>query len=482
MINNVIMILRKELIAMSKAKELQKSLSWEFPHIGKVAAEQKEAAYAYCEGYKNFLNNGKTEREFTALAVELLKEAGYEPLVEGKVYKPGDKLYYVNRDKALAMSTIGTAPLEAGVRLNVAHIDSPRLDLKPNPVYENHEMAFFKTHYYGGIRKYQWVTIPLAMHGVIVKKNGELVKVCVGEKEGDPVFCVTDLLPHLGAKQNERKLSEGIKGEELNIVIGSLPFVDEEEESIKDAVKLNTLAILNEMYGVTEHDFMRAEIEFVPATKAMDIGFDRSLIGAYGQDDKVCAYTALTAEIDTKAPYYTTVTVLADKEEIGSYGNTGLSSDFVLHYIEDLVAAQGGNIRKLLRNTTALSSDVNGAYDPTFASVYEERNSCFVNKGPVLTKYTGARGKSGSNDASAETMAKIISIMDEAKVYWQIGELGAVDEGGGGTVALYVASMDVDVVDLGVPILCMHSPFELASKLDVYYTYKAFAAFLSSAK
>ena len=467
---------------MSKAKELQKSLSWEFPHIGKAAAEQKEAAYAYCEGYKNFLNNGKTEREFTALAVELLKEAGYEPLVEGKVYKPGDKLYYVNRDKALAMSTIGTAPLEAGVRLNVAHIDSPRLDLKPNPVYENHEMAFFKTHYYGGIRKYQWVTIPLAMHGVIVKKNGELVKVCVGEKEGDPVFCVTDLLPHLGAKQNERKLSEGIKGEELNIVIGSLPFVDEEEESIKDAVKLNTLAILNEMYGVTEHDFMRAEIEFVPATKAMDIGFDRSLIGAYGQDDKVCAYTALTAEIDTKAPYYTTVTVLADKEEIGSYGNTGLSSDFVLHYIEDLVAAQGGNIRKLLRNTTALSSDVNGAYDPTFASVYEERNSCFVNKGPVLTKYTGARGKSGSNDASAETMAKIISIMDEAKVYWQIGELGAVDEGGGGTVALYVASMDVDVVDLGVPILCMHSPFELASKLDVYYTYKAFAAFLNSAK
>ena len=467
---------------MSKAKELQKSLSWEFPHIGKAAAEQKEAAYAYCEGYKNFLNNGKTEREFTALAVELLKEAGYEPLVEGKVYKPGDKLYYVNRDKALAMSTIGTAPLEAGVRLNVAHIDSPRLDLKPNPVYENHEMAFFKTHYYGGIRKYQWVTIPLAMHGVIVKKNGELVKVCVGEKEGDPVFCVTDLLPHLGAKQNERKLSEGIKGEELNIVIGSLPFVDEEEESIKDAVKLNTLAILNEMYGVTEHDFMRAEIEFVPATKAMDIGFDRSLIGAYGQDDKVCAYTALTAEIDTKAPYYTTVTVLADKEEIGSYGNTGLSSDFVLHYIEDLVAAQGGNIRKLLRNTTALSSDVNGAYDPTFASVYEERNSCFVNKGPVLTKYTGARGKSGSNDASAETMAKIISIMDEAKVYWQIGELGAVDEGGGGTVALYVAAMDVDVVDLGVPVLCMHSPFELTSKLDVYYTYKAFAAFLASDK
>lgn len=468
---------------MTTAKELQKNLTWEFSHIAKKNTAAKEAAFSYCEGYKEFLNTAKTEREFTAKAVEKLAAAGYVPFEEGKAYKPGDKVYFVNRGKSMAMSTFGTAPLEAGVRLNAAHIDSPRLDLKPNPVYENHEMAYFKTHYYGGIRKYQWVTVPLAMHGVIIKKNGELVKVCVGENAGDPVFCVTDLLPHLGAKQNERKLSEGIKGEELNIVIGSLPFVDEsEEEGVKDAVKLNALALLNEMYGITEHDFMRAEIEFVPATKAQDVGLDRSLIGAYGQDDKVCAYTALTAEIDTKAPYYTTVTVLADKEEIGSYGNTGLNSDFVLHYLEDLAATQGANIRKLLRNTTALSSDVNGAYDPSFASVYEERNSCFVNKGPVLTKYTGARGKSGSNDASAETMAKVISIMDEADVFWQIGELGAVDEGGGGTVALYVASMDMDVVDLGVPILCMHSPFELSSKLDVYYTYKAFAAFLESDK
>lgn len=468
---------------MTNAKELQKKLIWEFPHIGKKAPAARDAAFAYCEGYKDFLNKAKTEREFTAKAVELLEQAGYVPFVEGAAYKPGDKVYFVNRGKSLLMSTFGTASLEEGVRLNAAHIDSPRLDLKPNPVYENHEMAYFKTHYYGGIRKYQWVTIPLAMHGVIVKQNGEMINVCVGENEGEPVFCVTDLLPHLGAKQNERKLSDGIRGEELNIVISSLPFVDEsEEEGVKDAVKLNALAILNEMYGITERDFLRAEIEFVPATKAQDVGFDRSLIGAYGQDDKVCAYTALTAEIDTKAPYYTTVTVLADKEEIGSYGNTGLSSDFVLHYIEDLAAAQKANIRKVLRNTTALSSDVNGAYDPSFASVYEERNSCFVNKGPVLTKYTGARGKSGSNDASAETMAKVISIMDEADVYWHVGELGAVDEGGGGTVALYVASMDMDVVDLGVPILCMHSPFELSSKLDVYYTYKAFAAFLGSSK
>ncbi len=467
---------------MTSAKELQKELTWEFPHIAKKASDSKEAAYAYCEGYKDFLNNAKTEREFTAKAVEALQAAGYVPFEAGKNYQAGDKVYFVNRGKAILMSTFGTAPLAEGVRLNVAHIDSPRLDLKPNPVYENHEMAYFKTHYYGGIRKYQWVTIPLAMHGVIIKKDGTVVPVCVGEKEGDPVFCVTDLLPHLGAKQNERKLSEGIKGEELNIVIGSLPFVDDSEEGVKDAVKLNTLALLNEMYGITERDFLRAEIEFVPATKAADVGFDRSLIGAYGQDDKVCAYTALTAEIATKAPHFTTVTVLADKEEIGSYGNTGLSSDFVLHYLEDLAQAQGADIRSLLRHTTALSSDVNGAYDPSFASVYEERNSCFVNKGPVLTKYTGARGKSGSNDASAETMAKVISILDEADVYWQIGELGAVDEGGGGTVALYVASMDMDVVDLGVPILCMHSPFELSSKLDVYYTYKAFAAFLESSK
>lgn len=467
---------------MTSAKELQKELTWEFPHIAKKAADSKDAAYAYCEGYKDFLNNAKTEREFTAKAVEALQAAGYVPFAAGKNYQAGDKVYFVNRGKAILMSTFGTAPLAEGVRLNVAHIDSPRLDLKPNPVYENHDMAYFKTHYYGGIRKYQWVTIPLAMHGVIIKKDGTVVPVCVGEKEGDPVFCVTDLLPHLGAKQNERKLSEGIKGEELNIVIGSLPFVDDGEEGVKDAVKLNTLALLNDMYGITERDFLRAEIEFVPATKAADVGFDRSLIGAYGQDDKVCAYTALTAEIATKTPHFTTVTVLADKEEIGSYGNTGLSSDFVLHYLEDLAQAQGADIRSLLRHTTALSSDVNGAYDPSFASVYEERNSCFVNKGPVLTKYTGARGKSGSNDASAETMAKVISILDEADVYWQIGELGAVDEGGGGTVALYVASMDMDVVDLGVPILCMHSPFELSSKLDVYYTYKAFAAFLESSK
>ena len=364
--------------------------------------------------------------------------------------------------------------MEEGLRINGAHIDSPRLDLKPNPLYEKEDIAFFKTHYYGGIRKYQWGTIPLAMHGVIIKKDGEKVEISIGEDEKDPVFCVTDLLPHLASKQNERPLKDGLKGEELNILVGSLPFQDEE---IKEPVKLLALSLLHDKYGITEKDFFRAEIEMVPAVKARDIGFDRSLIGAYGQDDRVCAYTALTAEIDAKKPSYTTVTILADKEEIGSVGNTGLNSDFVLHYIEELAAQADVNVREVLKHSLCLSSDVNAAYDPNFPDVYEGRNSSYINKGCVLTKYTGARGKSGSNDASAETMAKVIAIMDGEGVYWQAGELGAVDAGGGGTIAQFVAHMDVDTVDLGVPILCMHSPFELASKLDVYNTYKAFKAF-----
>ena len=459
---------------MSVAKEQREKLIWEFPNIGKKAPEQEEKAFAYCEGYKEFLNVAKTEREFVREAVLRLKEAGYEEFEEGKIYQPGDKVYQINRKKALLMSTFGKRPLEDGVRINVAHIDSPRLDLKPNPLYEKAEAAYFKTHYYGGIRKYQWGTIPLAMHGVVVKKNGETVEVSIGEDEKEPVFCVTDLLPHLAARQNERPLKDGLKGEELNIVVGSLPFQDEE---VKEPVKLMALSLLNEKYGITEKDFFRAEIEMVPAVKARDVGFDTSMIGAYGQDDRVCAYTALTAEIDAKKPAHTTVTILADKEEIGSTGNTGLNSDFVLHYIEDLAEQAGVSPREVLRKSLCLSSDVNAAFDPNFPDVYEGRNTSYINKGCVLTKYTGARGKSGSNDASAETMAKVIAIMEEEGVYWQAGELGAVDVGGGGTIAQFVAHMDVDTVDLGVPILSMHSPFELASKLDVYHTYKAFKAF-----
>ncbi len=459
----------------TKGQQLQEELTFKFPHIAKEAPSQREEAEMFCEGYKRFLDNGKTERECVREAVAMLEMQGYRPLEEGKEYKAGDKVYYVNRGKSILATTFGKAGLEQGLRINGAHIDSPRLDLKPNPVYEKSDLAFFKTHYYGGIKKYQWGAVPLAMHGVVVKKNGEIVEVNIGEKESDPVFCVTDLLPHLSGEQNDRKLRDGLKGEELNVLIGSIPFIDEAE--LKDPVKLLALKLLNDRYGITEADFLRAEIEMVPAQKASDVGLDCSMIGAYGQDDRVCAYTALMAEIDANMPEYTTVTVLADKEEIGSDGNTGLNSDFVLHYIEDLAAMAHVDVRKVLRNSICLSSDVNAAYDPTFAQVYEERNACFLNKGCVLTKYTGVRGKSGSNDASAELMAKIIAMMEQEGVYWQTGELGAVDQGGGGTIAKYVAHMDVDVVDLGVPILSMHSPFELSSKLDVYNTYKAFRAF-----
>ena len=458
----------------TKGQELQEQLTWAFHHIGKDKPEQAEKAFKYCEGYKKFLDAGKTERECVKEAVKMLKKAGYKPFDSRESYEPGDKVYYVNRGKSLIATTFGKKPLDQGLRINGAHIDSPRLDLKPNPLYEKEDIAFFKTHYYGGIRKYQWGTIPLAMHGVVVKKDGETVEISIGEDEKEPVFCVTDLLPHLAAKQNERPLKDGLKGEELNIVVGSLPFQDEE---VKEPVKLLALSLLNEKYGITEKDFFRAEIEMVPAVKARDVGFDTSMIGAYGQDDRVCAYTALTAEIDAKKPVHTTVTILADKEEIGSAGNTGLNSDFVLHYIEDLAEQAGVRPREVMRKSLCLSSDVNAAFDPSFPDVYEGRNTSYISKGCVLTKYTGARGKSGSNDASAETMAKVIAIMEEEGVYWQAGELGAVDVGGGGTIAQFVAHMDVDTVDLGVPILSMHSPFELASKLDVYHTYKAFKAF-----
>lgn len=453
---------------------LEEELTFKFPHIGKDAPQQVEEAAAFCEGYKAFLNEGKTERECVEAAVKRIEAAGYTAIDFTKQYQPGDKVYFVNRKKAIIMTTFGEKPLTDGIRINGAHIDSPRLDLKPNPVYEKNDMAYFKTHYYGGIRKYQWGTTPLAMHGVVIKKNGEAVKISIGEAEGDPQFCVSDLLPHLAAKQNERKLSEGLKGEELNVIIGSVPFVD---DSVKEPVKLLALKLLNERYGITEADFCRAEIEMVPAYKAVDIGLDRSLIGAYGQDDRVCAYTALMAELDAKHPAFTTVTALVDKEEIGSEGNTGMNSEFLKQYLERLAQMQGVDAKDVYQHALCLSSDVNAAFDPTFADVFEARNSCYINKGCVLTKYTGARGKSASNDASAETMAKVIGIMEENGVYWQNGELGAVDQGGGGTIAKFVARLNIDTVDLGVPILSMHAPFELSSKLDVYNTYKAFCAF-----
>lgn len=466
-----------EMKEKSEGKKLEEALTFQFPHIAKDAPAQIEEAQKFCEGYKAFLDTGKTERECVIEAERMLKQAGYEVLDHCRAYKPGDKVYQINRGKAILMTTFGEKPVREGVRINGAHIDSPRLDLKPNPVYEKSDLAYFKTHYYGGIRKYQWGTIPLAMHGVVYKKNGERVDICIGENVEDPVFCISDLLPHLAAKQNERKLSEGLKGEELNIIIGSIPYVDDQ---VKEPVKLMALKLLNDRYGITEADFFRAEIEMVPAQKAVDVGLDRSLIGAYGQDDRVCAYTALAAEIATKHPVYTTITVLVDKEEIGSEGNTGMNSEYLKHYIEYLSQMNDCDPKEVLANSMCLSADVNAAYDPTFPDVFEKNNASFLNKGTVLTKYTGARGKSSSNDASAETMARVIGIMESAGVYWQAGELGAVDAGGGGTIAKYVSSLNIDTVDLGVPILSMHAPFELAAKLDVYHTYKAFQAFYAA--
>ena len=460
-----------------KAKELQKQLTFKYEDFAEKCPEEMEKAYAFAEGYKEFLAKAKTEREFNRAAKELLDAAGYVPFAPGKNYQPGDKVYFDNRGKALIMTTFGKRPLSDGLRMNAAHIDSPRLDLKPMPLFEKDGLAYFKPHYYGGIRKYQWATIPLAMHGVIVKEDGETLNISIGETAGEPQFVISDLLPHLSAKQDDRKLKEGVRAEELNIIIGSIPFADEDGEDVKEAVKLKALTLLNEQFGITEKDFLRAEIEFVPAAKPTDIGFDRGLIAAYGQDDRVCAYTAIMAEIEAKAPEYTTVTVLADKEEIGSVGNTGLNSEFLVHYVEDLVEAAGGNVRAVLRNSICLSSDVSAAFDPTFPDPFEKNNIPYLGKGVSIMKYTGARGKSGSNDASAELMGQIIGIMDKAGVCWQTGELGAVDVGGGGTVALYVAGKDINVVDIGVPVMSMHSPFEVTSKLDVYSAYRAYKAF-----
>ena len=456
------------------AKQLEKELLY----TAKPAVDEESGVFAkaerFCEGYKAFLDAGKTEREAAALSVKMLEEAGYKPFEAGRRYQAGEKVYYNNRGKCVLAATVGRAPLEAGIHMNMAHIDSPRLDLKQLPLYEEGGLALFKTHYYGGLRKYQWTAVPLALHGVLYKAGGERVNFCVGEKESDPVFCVTDLLPHLSADQNNRTLKGGIKGEELNIVVGSLPI---EDEDAKQRVKLFTMRLLNEQYGLVEKDFIRAEIEAVPAYKAKDVGFDRSLIGAYGQDDLVEAYPALVAEIEVQNPWFTTLCALTDKEEIGSDGVTGLQSDYVFHFIQQLCQGQNADYVLTLMASKCLSSDVTNAFDPTFPDVSDKRNSAYAGKGVCLTKYTGGGGKSSTNDASAELVAYFADLLDEAGVAWQTGELGKVDQGGGGTVAKFVARRNVDTIDLGVPVLSMHAPFELVAKVDVYMAYKAFAAF-----
>ena len=443
----------------------------------KLSKDEIAAADSYCEDYKIFLNQGKTERECAAFAKELAIKNGFLPFDPEKKYSVGDKIFTVNREKAIILAVIGKTPLDSGVHLAAAHIDSPRMDLKPNPLYEADEIAFFKTHYYGGIKKYQWTTIPLSLHGVVIKKDGTKVTVCIGEDDNDPQFCITDLLPHLADAQMKKPTAQAISGEDLNIVIGSRYFND---ESISDGVKLNVMHLLNEKYGFIESDFLSAELELVPAFKARDIGFDRSLIGSYGHDDRVCAYAALKAIFDAETPEYTCVTILTDKEETGSEGNTGLNSSYLKYFLYDLADCFGVNARKMLSNSVCLSADVNAAFDPTFSSVYEKNNACKINYGAVITKYTGARGKSSTSDASAEFMYSIRSLLESKNVLWQTGELGKVDCGGGGTVAMYTANLNIDVVDLGVPVLSMHAPWEIVSKIDAFMTYRAILEFFNN--
>lgn len=458
-----------------KMKELRKALLSDKKNGYDVVKPTNEKAMeSYCKEYKAFLDAGKTERECAAELIRMAQEAGYKPFTRGMKLKTGDKVYRNNRDKSVLLAHIGKRPLAEGAQIAAAHIDSPRLDLKPNPLYEESELCYFKTHYYGGIRKYQWTTIPLELHGVIALKDGSTVKVNIGAEEDEPKLIITDLLPHLGGEQNKKPLGEAVPAETLNLLLGSRPLPDSEGS---DRVKLAVMKLLNEKYGVTEDDFTSAELEAVPAAKACDIGLDRSMIGAYGHDDRVCAYAAARALLDLKkTPEKTAVCILADKEEIGSDGVTGMQSAAFDTFMEDLCEAQGGAVRACFEHSFCLSADVTAAFDPNFADVYEKKNAAYLNHGVGLCKYTGARGKSGASDASGETVAYVRALFDEAGVLWQIAELGKVDIGGGGTVAMYMANRNINTLDAGVPVLSMHAPFETVAKLDCYETYRGMAA------
>ena len=447
----------------------EKLLSQRKNGYDRVPAQEIPAMERYCSLYKTFLHQGKTERECARVAVELAEKAGFKPYERGMELKPGDRIYRVNRGKSVMLAVIGKQSLEKGAQIVAAHIDSPRLDLKPNPLYEDSELAFFKTHYYGGIRKYQWVTIPLELHGVVAKKDGAVVEVRLGEDK-EPKFVITDLLPHLGGEQGKKPLNEAVPGESLNILLGSCPSGEEDE---KDRVKMQILEKLYEKYGITEDDFTSAELEAVPAAAPTDIGLDASLIGAYGHDDRVCGFAALQGILELAEPEKTAVCMLADKEEIGSMGVTGMQSAAFDTFLHDLCDGQSVPLRACYENSFCLSCDVTAAYDPNFPEVFEKRNAAFVNYGVGLCKYTGARGKSGASDASAETVAYVRRVLDQADVLWHISELGKVDAGGGGTVAMYMANRNIATLDAGVPVLSMHAPFETVAKLDCYMTYKA---------
>ena len=439
----------------------------------KAGAEVVARAFEYAESYKKYLDLGKTERECVTESIKMAEKCGFTEYKFGDKLVAGDKKYYNNRGKNLFVFTIGSEDINNGIRISAAHVDSPRLDLKQCPLYDEAGMGFFKTHYYGGIRKYQWVGTPLSLHGVIVKANGEVVNVNIGEDESDPIFYISDLLPHLGHQQEKQPLEDAVKGEQLNIIVGSMPL----EGAGANAVKLNVLKRLNEKYGITEEDFFSAELSAVPADKARDIGFDRSLIGAYGHDDRVCAYPALTSIFECADSAHTLMCILADKEETGSDGNSGMQCDVIVDLMNEISVALGGNPALVRANSKCLSADVSACYDPNFSEVFEKNNASLLNCGVVLTKYTGARGKGGTNDASAEYIGWLRGILAKDGVVWQSAELGKVDCGGGGTVAKYIANHNIETVDLGVPVIAMHAPCEVISKVDLYEAHRAFCAF-----
>ncbi|MDO4617940.1 MAG: aminopeptidase [Clostridia bacterium] len=463
-------------------KELYKKLRYERKEVSKeISGDEMRKVLDFADGYREFLDIGKTERECVKESVKMAEENGFVLLDNTESLKPGDKVYTINRDKNIVLAVIGSDSIENGFNLVGAHIDSPRLDLKQNPLYESDGVALLKTHYYGGIKKYQWVAMPLALHGVVYKKNGEKVEIVIGEDENDPVFTVTDLLPHLAQNQYEKSLRDAFNGEGLNIMIGGIGIGSDD---IKDKVKYNILNILSINYDITEEDFLRAEIEAVPAYKARNVGLDSAFIGAYGQDDRVCAYTALKGILETEMPKKTAICFLVDKEEIGSVGNTGMLSRYFDLVVMELIAKMTGKtdmltFSRVMAKSACLSSDVGAAFDPNFPEVAEKNNSCYQGNGIALMKYTGSRGKSGASDASAEFLSRIYKIFDENGVIWQTTELGKVDQGGGGTIAMYVANLNMDVIDCGVPVFSMHSPFEIVAKTDVYMAYKAYKAFYS---
>lgn len=465
---------------MAKENQNAQTLCYENKNrFAELEEKERKKLFEFCEDYRKFISNAKTEREFCDDACRILESNGFVPLEDKAKLKAGDKVYTVNRGKGVIAAVIGTEEIENGINLVGAHIDSPRLDLKPNPLFEEQSMAYFKTHYYGGIKKYQWTAIPLAIHGIAALQDGTQIKIIIGEEENDPVFCVTDLLPHLAQDQMTKKMSEAIPGESLNVLLGNLCCDDPD---VKEGVKYNILKLLNEKYDIQEEDLLSSEIEVVPAFGARDLGFDRTMIAGYGQDDRVCAYTALRAVLDVKKPAKTAVCLLVDKEEVGSMGATGMQSRHFENVMARICAKIVKNysdlvLREMLCNSTCLSADVGAALDPNYPEVTEKKNSAMINCGIMLTKYTGSRGKGGASDASAEVVAKIRKIFNEHQVEWQIGELGKVDAGGGGTIAQFVANLDMDVIDAGVPLLSMHSPFEVAGKLDIYMTYKGYREF-----